>query len=160
LAQKTESYIKLEIVGLRQLGNSLVGISKIKSLPLPSVRSILKKELGDHYNKYKYRSVAAIQKSKKGKVVELWKQGNSLRRISSLTKFTIYIVKTILVEELGRSYRNRSNRLTYEEIKQLAPEEKFKQIIKLKERGKDICEISGISKISDKNYQDVFKRGW
>ncbi len=116
MAQKTESYIKLEIVGLRQLGNSLVEISKNKSLPLPSVRSILKKELGDDYNKYKYRSVAAIQKSKKVKVVELWKQGNSLRKISSLTRFTTYMVKTILAEELGRSYRNRSSRLIYEEI--------------------------------------------
>ncbi|HEC38190.1 MAG TPA: hypothetical protein ENI29_08135 [bacterium] len=146
MAQKTKSYVKLEIVGLRQLGNSLVENSKNKGLPLRSVRSILKKELGDDYDKYKYRLVAAIQKSKKVKVVEFWKQGNSLRRISGLTRFALYIVKAILAEELGSFYENRSSRLTYEEIKQLVPEEKFKQIVKLKENGKDICEIFDISK--------------
>ncbi|KKL98049.1 hypothetical protein LCGC14_1828290, partial [marine sediment metagenome] len=133
-------------MGLRQLGNSLVENSKNKGLPLRSVRSILKKELGDDYDKYKYRLVAAIQKSKKVKVVEFWKQGNSLRRISGLTRFALYIVKAILAEELGSFYENRSSRLTYEEIKQLVPEEKFKQIVKLKENGKDICEIFDISK--------------
>lgn len=157
MIQKTESNIKLEIVGLRKLGSSLTEISEKKSVSVPVVRSILKKELGDDYDKYKYRSIAAISQFRKNKVVELWKQRNSLRKVSCLAKFSIVKVKAILSEELEKSFDKYSRKLTYEEIKQLAPIEKLTYIVELKERGKNIYEISDISKFPIKFIKKYLK---
>ncbi len=104
MEQKLESVLKLEIVGLRKLFKSLREISEKKNMSLHAVRSILKEELGDEYEEYKYGT--STPKLGKHKVIEFWTQGNSLKKISSLTGFSIARIKVILAEKLEKRMIN------------------------------------------------------
>ncbi len=89
---------KKELVALRREGNSLEAIKKLTNNSVHNIQNLLKKELGDEYLDYRHRYKKNWCEEDLERILELRNSGKSLKEIKTLTGFSNYFIKKILID--------------------------------------------------------------
>lgn len=92
---------KEEMVRLRKEGHSIEDISEKFKLRKVITRTILREEMGDKYETYRYRK---LTKEKIDKIVEMWRNDIDIASIIRETKTTYPTINKVLGQELGVEY--------------------------------------------------------
>ena len=142
-----EPQIRTEIVNLRKSRISLLSISECTGINVIYVSNILKEELGDQYDSY--RAKKTFSEQQKREVVALRKEGNILEAIKNITKIPMHSIRCILKEKLGDEYFTYQRGNHSQKYREGWREEEVAEIIKLRNIGKSIKEIRGLTGTSD-----------
>ncbi len=89
---------KKELVALRKEGNSLESIKELTNNSVHNIQKLLKEELGDKYLDYGRRYKKKWCEEDLKRILELRNRGKSLKEIETLTRFSNYFIKKILIE--------------------------------------------------------------
>jgi len=137
------------IVRLRKERNSIEQISHEVNLRPYYIVRILKEELGDEYENYNLNKKWEFTRSQFDKVVKLRRSYMGLDQISKSCNIPCRYVKNILLEELGEEYSNYVFPNIYENVKKRLEEEQIREIVNLRNSGKNVKEISAEAGFSE-----------